>query len=844
MRILLQDLGYGLRQLRKSPGFTLTVLLTLALGIGANSAIFTLVNSVLLRNLPVADPKTLVRVGDTDDCCVNSGTDDKGDYSLFATETYYSLKKNLPEFEDLAATESGYGWRPITVRREGPQTVARSVMGTFVSGNYFRVFGLTPAAGRLFVDADDQKGAPITAVMSYDTWQQDFSADPSVIGSGFWINTKAVTIIGVAPRGFYGDRLSSRPPKYYLPLESMDAIIGAPYLHDPEVEWAYIIGRIKPGVSVPALQAKASGLLRQQFSTLKMFQTERNKPALARAHVVLTPGGGGIQNMQDEYKDQLHLLTWVAALVLLVACANIANLLLVRGMGRRSEVSIRIALGAQRTRVIRQLLTESVLLAGLGALLGLGVSFLGARMLLALAFPAQQGLPIDPAPSPAVIAFALGLSLVTGILFGIAPAWIAARSQPADVLRSNARTVALGASSLQRGLVVLQAALSLVLLVVAGLFTQSLNKARGANMKLDATNRYIVHINPQAAGYATTQVEPLYRIIEDSFHALPGVVKVGLATYTPMEQNNWGTDIKVQGEPDLNKGASWVKGNAEYFDSVGTHLVMGRGFREQDTLSAPPVAVVNQEFVKQFFGARNPIGHRFGFPHDGKDDAYEIVGVVEDTMYTSVYWKNHTMFFVPLTQRPLHPDEPVEKDLSLYAGAIIVETRGPINNMEQLAFSTLASINPNLTVVKFQTFQQQIDDQFTHERMIARLTALFGALALSLAALGLYGVTAYTVVRRTPEIGIRMALGAERSRVIAMVLRGAMLQVVFGLLIGAPVAIWSVRYLKSQLYEITSVSFTVMIVAIGTLALAAAVAGVIPAKRATSINPVEALRIE
>jgi macrolide transport system ATP-binding/permease protein len=336
--------------------------------------------------------------------------------------------------------------------------------------------------------------------MSYETWQQDFGADLSVIGGAFWINTKAVTIIGVAPQGFYGDRLSSRPPKYYLPLESMDAIIGAPYLHDPEVEWAYIIGRVKPGVSLPTLQAKASGLLRQQFSTIKLFQTERNKPKLARAHVLLTSGGSGIQNMQDEYKDQLHLLTWIAALVLLVACANIANLLLVRGMGRRSEMSIRIALGAPRRRVVRQLLTESVLLAGLGALLGLVVSFLGAGMLLVLAFPAEIGVPINPAPSAVVIAFALGLSFFTGILFGIAPAWIAARAQPAEVLRSNARTTAQGASSLQRALVVLQAALSLVLLVAAGLFTQSLNKAQGTDMKLDASNRYIIHINPQAAG--------------------------------------------------------------------------------------------------------------------------------------------------------------------------------------------------------------------------------------------------------------------------------------------------------------------------------------------------------
>ena len=247
MRVLLQDLGYAFRQLRKAPGFTGTVLLTLALGIGANSAIFTLVNAILLRNLPVTDPKTLIRIGDKDDCCVNGGWNDDGDYSLFATDTYYMFKKNLPEFEELAAMESGYAWRPITVRRAGPQTVAKSVMGTFVSGNYFRVFGLSPAAGRLFMDADDQKGAPLTAVMSYDAWQQDYAGDPSVVGSAFYINTKPAMIIGVAPKGFYGDRIDTNPPKYFLPMNSMDEVSGAPYFTDPDTQWAYIIGRVRPG---------------------------------------------------------------------------------------------------------------------------------------------------------------------------------------------------------------------------------------------------------------------------------------------------------------------------------------------------------------------------------------------------------------------------------------------------------------------------------------------------------------------------------------------------------------------------------------------------------------------
>ncbi|HLY42417.1 MAG TPA: ABC transporter permease [Terracidiphilus sp.] len=850
MKALSQDVRFAIRQLAKAPGFTMTVLLTLALGIGANSAIFTLVNAILLHNLPVADPKTLVRIGDNDDCCVNGGWHDSGDYSLFATNTYYMFKKSLPEFEELAAMESGYAWRPITVRRAGPQTVAKSVMGTFVSGNYFRVFGLSPAAGRLFMDSDDQKGAPITAVMSYDAWQQDYAGDPKVVGSAFYINTKPATIIGVAPKGFYGDRIDTNPPKYFIPMNSMDEVIGAPYFTDPDTQWAYIIGRVKPGTSLPALQAKASTLLKEEFAPLKTFTDARAKKVLPHTHVVLTPGGGGIQNMQDGYKDHLRLLQWIAALVLLVACANIANLLLVRGMSRRAELSIRSALGAQRSRIVRQLLTESVLLSGVGGLLGLAVSYLGAHALLALAFPHQQNMPVAASPSALVIGFAFALSLVTGVLFGLAPALMAARTQPIEALRSSARTSSQGASFVQRILVVLQAALSLVLLVAAGLFAQSLSKAENVDMKLETTNRYIAHINPQAAGYKNTEVETLYQTIVDRFHAIPGVLKVGLSTYTPMEANNWGSGVKVQGDPDLNKGASWVKGTAEYFDSVGTHVVMGRGFTLQDTLNAPPVAVVNQEFVKQFFGKRNPIGHRFGFSGPGSagfDGSHEIVGVVEDTTYTSVYWKDHAMYFLPLTQRAGNANDPdyhLDRDQSMYAGALVIQTGSPVPGFEKIVGDTLASINPNLTIVKFQTFQQQIDDRFTEERLIARLTSLFGVLALLLAALGLYGVTAYSVARRTPEIGIRMALGAARTRVIGMIMRGALLQVGIGLAIGIPIAILCVRFVKSQLYDIAHVDAVVMAGAVGVLVAAACVAGMIPARRAASIDPVKALRVE
>ena len=844
MNGLIQDIQYALRQLRKAPGFTVTVVLTLALGIGANAAIFTLVNAVLLKNLPVTDPGTLVRIGNDDQCCVNGGARDDGNYALFSTNTYQQFKKNTPEFEDLAAMQSGFSYSPITVRRDGSGTLAHSSVAEFVSGNYFRTFGLQPQTGRMLTDADDVEGAPIVAVMSYEAWKNNYAGEPSVVGSTFWVNTKPVTVVGIAPEGFYGDRLSSTPPDLYLPIEAMPGLANAQYVHDPDEQWLYIVGRVKPGTARAPLQEKLSALLRQIFATSKSFSTAHDKPLLAKAHVVLTDGGAGIQIMQDGYASKLKLLMWIAGLVLLIACANIANLMLVRGMGRKAEMSIRTALGAMRGRIIRQLLTESILLAVLSGIVALAFSYIGTRMLLALAFPGEEHVPIHASPSGEVLWFALGISLLTGVLFGVAPAWIAAQAEPADALRSGARTTTGGASILQRGLVVLQAALSLVLLVGAGLFAHSLNKLQNTDMKLESKDRYIVHINPQAAGYPPTQTEALYRTMEERFHALPGVLKVGISTYTPMEQNNWGRGVQIQGQPDQHIGASFVKANAEYFDSVGTRVLMGRGIGVQDTSTAPTVAVVNESFVKKFFKpGENPIGRRFGGGPQSSGD-FEIVGVVEDTAYTSVQWKDHLMYFVPITQRPPSRKGPIEQDTSLYAGAIVLETARPMDNIESLTRKTLASINPNLTVVKFQTFDAQISDRFTGERMIARLTMLFGGLALLLATIGLYGVTAYAVARRTSEIGIRMALGAKRANVVGMVMRGAMTQAGLGLIIGIPVAVLCVRFVKSQLYDVTGTNFGVLAIAVCVLAISACVAGLIPAQRAASTDPAKALRTE
>jgi macrolide transport system ATP-binding/permease protein len=847
MENLWQDVRYALRQLGKTPGFTITAVLTLGLGIGANAAIFTLVNAVLLKNLPVADPKTLVRFGDVFDCCVYSGANPDGSYALFSTDTYQQLRKSDPEFEELAAIQAGYEYRPVIARRDGGQEAARSVAGEFVSGNYFRIFGLQPAAGRLLSDADDTAAAPMVAVMSYETWKTKYDSEPGVVGSTFWVNAKPVTIVGIAPKGFFGDRESKVPPNFYLPIQSMVVIEGADYVRDPDQLWLDIIGRVKPGTNVPALQQKVSLQLKQLMAQGQIFSSKNDKPLLEKVHVVLAPGGTGLQSLAKDYASKLKMLMWISGLVLLIACANIANLLLVRGMARKAEMSVRAALGAMQGRIVRQLLTESLVLAGLGWIAGLAVAYAGTRMLLMMAFPGAEAVTIHASPSPLVIGFAFGLSVLTGVLFGVAPAWITAKAEPADALRTSARMTAGGSSLLQRGLVIAQAALSLVLLVCAGLFSQSLSKLQNTDMKLNATNRYIVHINTQTKLLTVEQAESIYRGIEERFHAIPGVVNVGVATYTPMEDNNNGWGVQVEGRPGVYKQASVIKANDEYFNSVGTQILMGRGITAADTSTAPPVAVVNESFVRTFFKpGESPIGHRMGAPGlDGSASAYEIVGVGAETSYTDVR-KNyqHPMYFVPLGQRATGTKMPFEKDFMMYAGAIVLETSRPMDDMQTLARKTLADINPNYTVVTFQTFSEQIAGRFTQERMLAGLTMLFGGLALLLAAIGLYGVTAYTVARRTSEIGIRMALGAKRGSVIAMVMRGAVMQALVGLAIGVPVALLCVRFVKTQLYDISKVDAGLLAGSIATLAVAACIAGMIPAQRAASVDPAQTLRSE
>ena len=847
---LIQDIRYALRQMRKSPGFAATAILTLALGIGANTAIFTLVHSILLKNLPVVDPKALVRVGDHEDCCIlnESASSREGSYSIFPYETYKYLRDHTTEFEQLAAVQAGGA--DLSARQAG-NAMSHSSRGEFVSGNYFETFGVRPFAGRSLMPADDADGAAPVAMLSYQAWQRDYAGDPSVIGSSFSMNTHPVTIIGVTPQEFYGDRLAETPPDFYLPI-SQEPILGFYSARNKaNLGWLFLVGRVKPGVAIGALQEKMSGLLRQSLGELEGFQTVQGRELLARAHVVLTPGGQGVANMQHRAQSSLYLLMGLAGMVLLIACANIANLVLVRGIARRVETSVRMALGAARARIAGQMLTESLVLACLGGAAGLLVAYAGAKLLLGLMFTQATVMPVDAAPSLPVIGFAFAASLLTGLIFGAAPAWISSKEHPANAMRGANRSTRDRSSLLQRSLVILQAALSVVLLIGAGLLGKSLNKLQHQNLGLEAENRVIVDMNPLKAGYKPEQLQGLYQQIEDKFHAMPGVEQVGLTLYTPLNGDIWSFYAYVQGQrapnPGQDAGTLFNRASPEYFKAVGQQVLRGRTFTAADTATAPGVAVVNQAFVQKLFKhGEDPLGKRFGVIDIKNSGDFEIVGVVENTKYQSARDQPDAMFFAPMLQ-PGHMSPPKDLDSSLYAGQFVLHLKAMTPDLEEQVRKTLASIDPNLAVDHYQTFEKQIEENFSGERMIARLTLLFGVLALVLAAVGLYGVTAYSVQRRTQEIGIRMALGSSRRSVVGKVLRGAMLQTAVGLVIGIPVALLCVRSIKSvqsQLYQVVGRDAGVIAAAVCTLAVAACIAGIIPARRAASIDPAKALRTE
>ena len=842
------DIRFALRQFAKAPGFATTVILTIALGIGANTAIFTLVHAILLKSLPVANPASLYRIGDLDDCCVNGGfMNDDGDFDLFSYDLYRHIQDTTPEFEQLAAFQSGQNLMSVRVGNN----LAKSERTEYVSGNYFSTFGIGAYAGRMLQSTDDVPGAAPVAIISYSAWQASHAADPSVLGSTFYIQSHPVTIVGIAPPGFFGDRINDNPPAFWIPLNVEPMLEGeTTLLKVAESNWLYALGRVKPGVAPKALEAKISNTLRQWLATQPSYTHNGNEKEIPKQHVVLTPGGGGIQNLQQETGDGLRLLTWISALVLLVACANIANLLLARGAARRAETSIRTALGAARTVLIGQSLTESVLLAVAGGLIGIGIAYLGARMILNLAFPEATQMPIQASPSPVILGFAFLLSLITGVIFGIVPAWISSHADPAEALRGLNRSTGDRSLLPQKALIVLQAALSLVLLVGAGLMTQTLRNLEHQKFGITTANRYVIHFDT-GGGYNLETIGALNQRLEDEFKALPGVKSAGLALYSALEGNNWGESVFIEGRPlpgpEDHHNSSWDRVSPQFFQTIGQPILRGRGFTDQDTATSQMVAVINQAFVQKFFPNEDPIGHHFGVFDQKYASDFEIVGIVADAKYNNPRDPYRAMYFRPMTQFNRHVTGRnffMAESRSLYPNSITVQYVGDAASLESMARRTLASINPDLTIVTFKSLDYQVADNFNGERLISRLTGLFGLLALVLASVGLYGITAYSVARRTNEIGVRMALGANRGNVVALVMSRALLLVAVGLAIGIPVALLGGRLMRSQLFGVRTYDPLTLAGAVFVLAAFAALAGFIPARRAASIEPMNALRQE
>src|SRR5436189_115878 len=750
---------YAIRQFRLSPVFTASAVLTLSLGIGGTTAIFTLIHAVMLRSLPVADPERLYRVGDGDNCCVQGGPQDR--WGMFSYPLFERLKVEAPEFEQLTAFQAG-GFR-VSVRRPGVDVAARSLRSEYVTGNYFTTFGIGAFGGRVFA-------------------------------------------------------------------------------------------RLKPGATTDGIAPRLTSVLRQWIPRESNWPPNwlTSEQMLPKQTIALVPAGAGVGVMKEQYASSLQLLMAVCGIVLLIACANVANLLLARSVARRTQTAVRMAIGASRSQIVTQALVESILLAIGGGIAGLVVAMGAARLLLSLAFSVSTFLPISTRPSPLVLAFAFGVAVITGVLFGAVPAWLATRTDPIDALRGSGRSTGDHSSFTRTALLVLQATLSVVLVAGATMLGRSLNNVQHQDFGFTVPDRVLVAINRPSADYTVPQLTAMYRTLEDRLNRIPGVQSANLALYNPLT-DNWGELILVDGHPPPkpgdNAGASWDRVSARYLQNLGMTLVRGRAFTEADNETTAPVAIVNEAFVKRFFKSdEDPIGQHFGLDEPQHVGTFTIVGVVRDPRWQSFQFRlpPRPMFYVPLAQKVNYVNSVmtrVEYQSHFISGLMLVTKLGP-GALEPLVTKAMADVDPSLTFMNARTLEQQIALTFDQERAVASLAGLFGGVSLLLAAIGLYGVTAYSVAQRTNEIGIRMALGADKGAVLNLVLRSAFTRVATGLGLGVPLAIGAGKLLAAQLYGVKFWDPVALAVATGSLTLCALVAALIPGTRAASIPPMHALRLE
>jgi predicted permease len=838
MENLFKDLRYGLRGLLKRKGFAAIAVLTLALGIGANTAIFTLVNAVMLKSLPVDKPEELVLFSDT----TGEGTslEDSprtGVWRRFSYKSYEYLRAHNQSFQDIAALRSGTS--RLSVRQTDSQTAAAArAHGQLVTGNYFSVLGVRAMRGRVLTPDDDKPGAQPAAVISHRYWEKELNSDSATVGKSFIINGTNFTVVGITPPEFFGERVR-RPPDFWLPLSFHPQIELRPsFLEDDQAYWLMIMGRLKPGVTMDQAQASVDLGLRQFLTEQAGSQlTEERQKGIQNTSVALVEGKGGISGLRAFYSKPLHMLMAIVGMVLLIACANVGSLLLSRAAARKNEISLRMALGATRWRIVRQLFTESMLLAIVGGVCGVLLAQWGVFVLVGLV---ADTAPLDTRPDIGVLAFTAGVSIIAGLLFGLVPAIQASRTNLSAAIKERSRTRSgFMRFSLSSLMVVMQVGLSMVLLTGAGLFGRSLVKLQNEDVGFDRNNMLLLGIDPRLAGYKTTELATLYQQLLERLSSVPQVRSVSMATYAPLSGTQRSSSIQVPGytpQPVEDAVVEDVLTGPKYAETLGVPLLRGREIEIRDTASSPLIAVVNAAFVEHYFKDQNPIGRTFTF--DDETDGgvpLEIVGVIGDIKSGDAREKPSPAVYRPILQI---------QEQGAYSATIHIRTTGDPSSIAPQVRQMINQVDDKMPIFGVTTMAEQLHENLNQERLIAQLVSFFGALALMLACIGLYGVMAHGVARRTNEIGIRMALGARGGNIAWMVLRETLYLVLAGLVIGVPAAVLGARLISTQLFGMSPTDPITLVGAAVILTLVALLAGYLPARRASRVNPLNALRYE